>query len=131
VNSCPWGSAANCGLWDSAVGKPTCSHRFGSCTGDGKSCEPCVEQTDCPLGFCAETQFTGERYCVDMSVSCSCPEGTKGACAGGGCPKTPAGKPLTCLGGSDYKDSPLVGKCVGAETDSQSTSSRQGCWPSL
>jgi hypothetical protein len=131
VNSCPWGSAAVCGLWDTDLGKETCTHRFGSCRGEGKSCQPCIDQTDCPDGLCTETQFTGERYCVDLSVSCSCPAGTESTCVGGGCPNTPAGKPLTCLGGSIYIDSPLAGKCLGAETDPLSEASRQGCWPAF
>ena len=131
VNSCPWGSAAVCGVWDKDLGKETCTHRFGSCHGEGKSCEPCVDQRDCPDGYCWETQFTGERYCVDLTVTCSCPAGTASTCVGGGCPSTPAGKPLTCLGGSSYRDSPLAGKCLGAETDPLSEASRQGCWPSF
>jgi hypothetical protein len=133
VNSCPWGSAASCALWDTALGKPTCAHRFGSCRGTGKGCEPCVEQSDCPNGFCTEAQFTGERYCVDLGDSCSCPDGTQSTCKGGGCPTTPAPGSLTmtCYGGSAFESSALHGKCLGATVEVGTRAAKEGCWPKL
>lgn len=128
-NSCPWGNAGVCGLWDESVGFETCAHRFGSCRGTGQSCEPCVAQEDCPNGFCWTQTFTGERYCVDTTVECSCPEGTRTQCVGGGCPKTPGagGIAMTCLGGQRYEGSPLFGLCLGAQTD-PTQPSRESCW---
>jgi hypothetical protein len=124
INSCPWGSATTCHLSDDAIGKPTCSHRFGSCRGTGKSCEPCVDERDCPTGVCATEQFTYERYCIDLSVSCSCPSGTRFTCAGGGCPTSPlpAGSQMNCYGGTEVSGTSLENKCVGAATG-------PGCWP--
>jgi hypothetical protein len=134
VGSCPWGSAAACNVFDKKLGVPTCAHRFGSCHGTGKSCEPCVDESDCPNGICEKTHFSGEQYCVDLTVSCSCPSGTTSSCAGGGCPTTPAPASLTmdCLGGSDYAGSPLQGKCFGANSNAGSQGgSKESCWPSL
>ncbi|HEX4336973.1 MAG TPA: hypothetical protein VH062_13740 [Polyangiaceae bacterium] len=131
LNSCPWGSAATCGVWDKARGVATCEHRFGSCHGTGKGCEPCREETDCPGGICKQATFTGERYCVDFSAKCSCPSGTDQACTGGGCPKSPSTEPLTCLGGDSYKTSATYDICFGANTDPGQSASREGCWPSL
>ncbi|HVU01999.1 MAG TPA: hypothetical protein VHE30_09615 [Polyangiaceae bacterium] len=129
LNSCPWGSATTCGTWDPSVG-PTCEHRFGSCHGTGKSCEPCVENTDCPNGFCTQTKFTGERYCVDLTLpACSCPSGTTSVCLGGGCPETPAGKPMNCYAGSGYEGQQGFGSCIGARADSNDPSSQDSCWP--
>jgi hypothetical protein len=130
LNSCPWGSAAVCGDWDKTLGKSTCAHRFGSCHGEGAGCEPCREDTDCPRGLCVEATFTGEKYCVDLEPKCDCPDGTPQACSGGGCPPSPSGAPLVCLGGDAY-DNVATGKiCFGANTD-LAASSREGCWPSL
>lgn len=132
ANSCPWGNAANCGVWDEDLGYATCAHRFGSCTGTGGPCEPCVEQTDCPNGYCGETSFSGERYCVDMTVTCSCPAGTSTTCYSD-CPRTPApgNLPMNCLGGDYYVDSRLYGVCNGANGDPFARSSRSSCWPTL
>lgn len=121
-NSCPWGNASICGLWDETLGKETCAHRFGQCTGDGSGCQPCVNERDCPTGFCAQEQFTGERFCVDLSATCSCAEATSTTCSGGGCPLTPAGEQMACFGGSQYVDSAYEDRCVGS-------SQSDGCWP--
>jgi hypothetical protein len=131
LNSCPWGNAASCGVWDTALRVATCEHRSGSCHGKGKSCEPCVDQTDCPDGWCSEAQFTGERYCVDTTVSCSCPSGTTGTCGGGGCPTTPGGREMNCWGGTAYEGSPGFDQCVGAVADSTERASKESCWPRL
>jgi hypothetical protein len=129
--SCPWGNAAECGIWDTALNQPTCQHRFGSCIGDGKSCEPCLKDADCgKQGVCNSSSFTGERWCVDFSVSCSCGDSAdaSGLCAGGGCPETPGGLAMLC---SDSTPStPDSGFCAGAYTSSGLGSSPQtGCWP--
>lgn len=130
LNSCPWGSAAVCGNWDKELGRATCAHRFGSCHGTGAGCEPCREETDCPGGLCIQAMFTGEQYCVDLTTKCECPAGTAQSCSGGGCPPSPSGAPLVCLGGDAY-DNAANGKiCFGANTD-LGGSSREGCWPSL
>jgi hypothetical protein len=126
INSCPWGSASFCRTTDTALGVPTCSHRFGSCHATGKSCEPCRDHSDCPTGLCFNEQFTDEHYCVDFTASCTCPSGTRATCPGGGCPTSPAPASLTlaCYGGSAVKGSVFEGRCVGS-------SSGTGCWQSL
>jgi len=129
IGTCPWGSASRCGVWDQKLGVATCAHRFGSCHGTGKSCEPCVQQSDCPSGYCTEAKFSGERYCVDLSVSCACPAGTTSSCSGGGCPLTPGGLPMTCEGGSDNEGSPLFDKCIGANANVGERATNEGCWP--
>jgi hypothetical protein len=133
VNSCPWGSAAVCGVWDTELGVATCSHRFGQCTGQGLSCEPCVDQADCPLGYCEQSSFTGERYCVDFSASCTCPEGTAVSCIDGGCPMTPAPalRPMTCYGGAYFADTSIFQKCIGSATDRAEEGEPESCWPAL
>ncbi len=131
-DSCPWGGAASCAVTDPALGVATCSHRFGSCHGTGKSCEPCVDEKDCPNGFCQQEPFTSEHYCVDLTANCSCPSGTMTTCLGGGCPLTPAPGSLTmtCYGGSQYVGSAAGGKCIGASRDPGSgQQSSEGCWP--
>jgi hypothetical protein len=129
-NSCPWGSATSCQVTDTDLGYPTCSHRFGACKGTGKSCEPCVDQKDCPTGFCNEEPFTGEQYCVDLAANCTCPATSTGTCLGGGCPTTPAPGVLemTCYGGSSYMGGSIYEKCFGA-SDPGSMAASEGCWP--
>lgn len=118
INSCPWGASTTCRATDDVLGAPTCSHRFGSCHGTGNSCEPCVDQRDCPGGACVAERFTNEQFCVDFGVTCSCPDNAGGRCAGGGCPTSPppASSPMYCFGDS------TGGDCVGAATG-------PGCWP--
>ena len=129
--SCPWGNAATCGVWDQDLGVATCAHRFGKCTGSGKGCEPCLKDSDCGSnGACTASSFTGERWCVDFSVSCSCGAAAdaSGLCTGGGCPQSPGGLELLCV-----DSTPSVansGVCAGANTTSALLSSPQtGCWP--
>jgi hypothetical protein len=131
VNSCPWGNAGGCGVWDRALGRATCSHRFGSCHGSGKSCEPCVDQGDCPGGICTAAPYTGERYCIDLGVSCSCPAGTDASCAGGGCPRSPepAALEMSCLGGTAYDGSVLAGRCLASSADPTLSAGHESCWP--
>jgi hypothetical protein len=133
--SCPWGSAGVCGVWDQDLGLATCAHRFGRCVGDGKSCEPCEKDTDCGAqGACTASSFTGEHWCVDFSVTCSCAglTVTNGLCTGGGCPMTPGGLAMSC------EDDPAMtgsspGICVGANTANgllaAAMSPQTGCWP--
>jgi len=129
--SCPWGTAAECGIWDTDLNLPTCQHRLGKCLGKGKSCEPCLKDADCGArGACNSSSFTGERWCVDLSLSCSCGDAAdaNGLCTGGGCPESPSGLSMLC---SDATPStPNSGICVGAYTSSALGSSPQtGCWP--
>lgn len=129
--SCPWGSAAECGIWDKDLNQPTCEHRFGKCKGTGKGCEPCLSDVDCGKnGACNSSSFTGERWCVDFSVSCSCVDAadSSGLCAGGGCPQTPGGLDMLCSDATPETANSAF--CVGAYTSSGLGSSPQtGCWP--
>ena len=130
--SCPWGSAATCGVWDKDLNLATCQHRFGQCAGSGKSCEPCLTDSDCgSQGACVVSSFTGERWCVDARVSCSCGDAadSNGLCTGGGCPLTPGGLSMFCVDATP--SSANSGYCGGANTaNALSTSSSQtGCWP--
>jgi hypothetical protein len=130
--SCPWGSATSCGVYDTDLGQATCAHRFGQCTGTGKSCEPCLKDADCgSKGACTASEFTGEHWCVDLSVTCSCVGLTSpgGVCTGGGCPMTPGGLSMQCF------DTDMTGKsgvCNGANTVNGllgGGSPQTGCWP--
>ncbi len=136
--SCPWGNAAQCGVWDDSLGgAATCAHRFGSCLGTGKSCEPCLKDADCGAnGACNSSSFTGERWCVDLTVSCGCGQeaAASGLCQGGGCPMSPSGLTMLCVDSTPSSGSD--GVCYGANTSTGlfagSTSSQQtGCWPPL
>jgi hypothetical protein len=130
LNSCPWGAATECGIWDKERGIPTCEHRFGACHGTGKGCEPCIDSTDCaPTGYCTRASFTGERFCVDLSVSCDCANDAdaNSSCDGHGCPNSPGGIPLSCYSADTQ---PLGHHCVGANssTDALGTATQTGCW---
>lgn len=130
ARSCPWGNAAQCGIYDAELGAPTCSHRFGSCHGNGATCEPCTSNDDCKGGVCTGSQFTGERWCVNLSTACECKGGVdeSGACFDGGCPDSPDGLPIACIG--DPR-SALFNLCYAANGGARglSNSSRQtGCW---
>jgi hypothetical protein len=136
LSGCPWGTAASCGVTDPELGYPTCSHRFGGCRGTGQSCEPCVWDEDCsPNGICLDSSFTGERFCLDLSVSCACEPGSidsqRGTCSGGGCPPSPSGLALSCLDSPAYEDSVVHKTCYGADvvTDPLSRDTKTGCWP--
>lgn len=135
-NACPWGSAAECAVHDTALGKPTCAHRFGACKGTGKGCEPCLDDKDCPTGLCLSTDYGGEHYCVDLAVKCDCAglsvdQGV--SCDGGGCPKTPGTLDMKCYGGDSVKasNSPLYQTCVGADAlnGAKAPYTLPGCWP--
>ena len=133
-NACVWGSAAECAVHDTALGKPTCAHRFGACKGTGKTCEPCVDDADCPTGFCTGSDYTGERYCVDITPSCDCTglQLTQDTlCVGGGCPTSPSGIATNCYGGSKMSTSPYYKKCIGADIleGKKSPYTKPGCWP--
>lgn len=85
-NACPWGNASICDVHDSELGKPTCAHKFGDCKGTGKGCEPCIDDLDCPGGLCLTSDFSGEHYCVDLAVKCTCFKCTADAdCPNGKC----------------------------------------------
>ncbi|MCB9608677.1 MAG: hypothetical protein H6716_18955 [Polyangiaceae bacterium] len=135
VDSCPWGAASECKVFDTDRGIPTCGHKFGACTGSGAGCEPCVDDGDCgPQGICLDSSFTGERYCLDLSFTCDCTGLAKSdisqACKGGGCPKTPGGLDMYCFGFLNDPTSPIDNKCYGANSNTMPFSSPQmGCYP--
>jgi hypothetical protein len=126
VRSCPWGNAARCSVFDEELGVPTCSHRFGSCHGTGETCEPCRSDGDCPGGVCTGSQFTGERWCINLSTRCECAKAdASGTCSDGGCPDSPGGLPVLCIAEEQ------VCYAANAATDTPLGSSPQtGCWPS-
>ncbi len=132
VRSCPWGNAARCGIFDDELGVPTCSHRFGACFGSGQTCEPCRSNDDCPDGVCAGSPFTGERWCIDFTARCECKSGVDatGTCLDGGCPDSPGGLPVACIG---ERSSQLFNTCYAANTAGGSligsASPQTGCWP--
>ena len=129
TRSCPWGNAAKCGLYDDDVGLATCSHRFGSCHGEGKVCEPCRGNEDCPSGACASSQFTGERWCVNFDTHCECKTvDASGVCNDGGCPPSPSGLAIQCI---SSMDSSLFDICYAANSGSGTllgSSPQTGCW---
>jgi len=131
IGSCPWGNAARCATFDSELGVPTCSHRFKSCQGTGQTCEPCHTNQDCPGGVCQSSDFTGERWCVNLATQCECPNGPDrtGTCADGGCPDSPSGLTLLCIG---EERSSLFNICYAANSSGGSllgsSSPQTGCW---
>ncbi|MCA9629739.1 MAG: hypothetical protein KC766_18820 [Myxococcales bacterium] len=136
ADSCPWGAASECKIFDTDRNVPTCGHKFGACKGDGKGCEPCVDDGDCgPQGICLSSSFTGEKYCLDLSLDCSCegfPESSviPKSCLGGTCPKTPGGLEMFCIGFLDDPTNPVNNKCYGANSNTTFGSSPQlGCYP--
>jgi hypothetical protein len=140
--ACPWGNASECNIWDAGLEMPgicnkgecyTCAHRFGACEGTGKSCEPCIDDADCPTGLCLSSDFTQERFCVDLTPSCDCtglPTTQNTYCTGGGCPTTPGNLPMRCFGGPSIPaTSVLLNKCYGANVAPPTGSAQTGCWP--
>jgi hypothetical protein len=128
ARSCPWGNAATCGLFDEELGVNTCSHRFGSCQGEGRTCEPCVRPEDCPSGICASSQFTGERWCINLETRCECKTvSSSGTCSNGGCPDSPGGLSVLCIGD---EASSLFNTCYAANSGSGglNASPQTGCW---
>jgi len=136
VDSCPWGGSTECGVWDTTLGVPTCAHRFGSCHGSGKSCEPCVRAEDCPSGFCTRSSFTGERWCIDLDASCSC-EGLRrdqGVCSGAnGCPTSPGGLKMLCYDDPQDQTSTVAKHCFAGDANGAMplASQQSGCWSNL
>jgi hypothetical protein len=125
IDSCPWGNAGGCGYFDDDLGVATCSHRFGSCHGKGKPCEPCRNNDDCPGGACISSSFTGEHWCVDLTISCECPNGVdaSGVCSNADCPPSPSGLVIQCIGEQHV--------CYAANGGSQTqlgSSPQTGCW---
>jgi hypothetical protein len=136
VDSCTWGNATECGVWDSELGLPTCAHRFGACRGQGKSCEPCTRDADCPTGFCHGSGFTGERWCVDQSVTCDCEglDAEQNICENGnGCPVSPGGAKMMCFDDERFAGDPFGHHCFGATTMGGGglASPQTGCWTRL
>ena len=134
--SCPWGNAAVCRVWDQELGQPTCGHRYGRCHGEGKGCEPCVRDEDCPTGFCYGSGYTGERWCIDNSVDCNCDDlpTDRHVCSNGNnCPRTPGGLVMSCYDFSRGEGDPIEYSCFGANTTGSSdlASPQAGCWGPL
>ena len=130
-DSCPWGNAAECSNFDPSRGFPTCAHRFGSCKGSGKSCEPCLEDSDCGTrGVCSTYNFSHERFCIDLTHECVCGEDAdaNGICKGHGCPESPGGLELSCLAPRAQGD-PLGNRCYGATYSNPLSGTDQAtCW---
>lgn len=133
AGSCPWGNATSCGNYDEERGLATCSHRSGACRGNGNGCSPCIDDRDCPGGFCSVFSFSGERFCIDLRERCDC--GTSASpgesCIGHGCPLTPGGLEMTCRK-SRFDDDLLGERCVGASSSTGGilgASEQSGCWP--
>jgi hypothetical protein len=132
IVSCPWGNASECGMFDAELGVPTCSHRFGSCRGSGKSCEPCTRSSDCGAGICNRSSFTEERWCVDVRVECDCAglpmEG--GVCGGAnGCPRSPGGVAMLCYDDPADQQNSAARRCfAGDPIASFGASPQLGCW---
>lgn len=124
-SSCPWGSATSCAVHDSDLGVPTCAHKAGSCRTDGASCTPCLDDADCPGGFCSGSSFTGERFCLNLEDRCQCAPG-EDFCFGGGCPETPGGLVMNCVPAGQGA-TPSV--CFGASIVPGDVSGQLGCWP--
>lgn len=121
--SCPWGAATECAVFDAELGIATCGHRFGACRGSGKSCEPCTHDGDCPTGFCAKSDFSGELFCYDQDAVCAC-AADEDICVGGGCPETPSGQLMNCVSAGDGAP---PSACYGAEID-EAAGTPLGCW---
>jgi hypothetical protein len=136
ADSCPWGNAAVCGMFDPERSESICAHRFGSCHGTGKSCEPCVRDSDCPRGICNGSSYTGERWCIDDAVTCNCDglDTSQHICENGnGCPRTPGGLKMSCYDNVRYDGDPLGHACFTANTTGSSAlaSPQAGCWAPL
>lgn len=130
VRSCPWGNASECGNFDDELGVPTCGHRFGTCHGTGQTCEPCTGNADCPSGVCAASPFTGERWCINLETRCECKNGVDatGTCRDGGCPRSPGGLTVLCIGDAA---STLFNTCYAANSATGTvlgSSPQTGCW---
>lgn len=123
--SCPWGSASVCAVHDQTLGLATCAHRSGSCRGTGLGCDPCVDDSACPNGFCSANSFTGEQFCVDLGDSCVCARGAT-SCYGGGCPDTPSGLQMLCVP-RETNGPPAA--CFGSTVIAGDDTSQLGCWP--
>ena len=132
IGSCPWGNAGICVVSDDELMLATCSHRSGSCSGAGTTCDPCITDADCAAGgLCTSSSFTGEHWCIDPAVTCDC-EGTPatGSCTGGGCPRTMSGLQLICI---DDTASAINHTCFAANTAANPilNSPQTGCWEAL
>lgn len=127
--SCPWGAATECRVTDSELGVPTCQHRFGACRGQGAGCDACWRDEDCPNGYCLVSSYTGESWCIDQMLPCTCSELSRilDFCDGPstGCPNSPSGMPMVCYD----PGSAGGGVCVGVNLPGSSSGSRQlSCW---
>jgi hypothetical protein len=127
--SCPWGAATECRVTDSELGVPTCQHRSGACRGQGAGCDACWRDEDCPNGYCLVSSYTGESWCIDQMLPCTCSELSKilDFCDGEstGCPDSPSGMPMVCYD----PGSAGGGVCVGVNLPGSSSGSRQlSCW---
>lgn len=124
-SSCAPGSS--CHKYGSDLGASACTPDYGSCSGDGSNCSPCIAQADCSPGTtCFTSPATGERYCAqtcEPTATNGCPQGF--ACAAqktksipGLCwKKTPAKPVATCAKGDK-------GYCDACNQDWECASSR-------
>jgi hypothetical protein len=102
----------------------SCVPRYaGGCVGQGKFCEPCVIDEDCGgtggMGACVSFD-TGERACIDVSLSTPCMVDTD-------CPTSPSGRHGQCLNQAAgfVPGMPGYDMCY-APYDA--TTMRYGCW---
>lgn len=73
-----------------------CRPRYGSCTGAGEFCSPCVDDADCTHGeqpTCTPLSG-GERSCLDAAYGDACFNDED-------CPESPSGLAGECLGQED------------------------------
>jgi len=137
--TCPQGDEAECAIHDADLGFETCAHRYGSCAAvDGAACAPCLSDKDCAGNSQCINFIGGSRYCVDFDFKCECDPDTDpkhnlfGTCQGG-CPDSPSGMPMMCIGESR---SSLYQTCIGARIDPPPTPLGNpnlvvGCWPAI
>jgi hypothetical protein len=96
----------------------TCQPSSGACEGQGKLCDVCQTDSDCPGGYCYSTGR--ERACVPLNKGTPCTNDAS-------CPTVQSGKQGTCL--NDFQgvspDSPLFGTCSLPQNKDTLFS---GCW---
>jgi len=96
----------------------TCQPSSGACEGEGKLCDVCQNDADCPGGVCVNTGR--ERACATLNKGALCTDN-------GGCPTTKSGKQGLCLGELQGvpTDSPVYGACYPPIDEATGI---VGCW---